>query len=455
MSIRLTLNVIVFAALRAAAAPALLRGVALGGGNVGTNGDASPATLAMLDVLVAIGAGACRTNLYPGAYLARGTDWDAPTPASLDGFMSAAAARGVAPALLFEYYDSYLNTTGFGSYAQWRGIGAAFAAYLMPGGVWATAHGAPAGFGVTTFSAINEPDGGAGFTTGAPGPVAYALALAGLAAGVQAACPACATGPGGFMSVNAHGDATLAGLGPHLAPLWNDGTLAFMDLHTYFDVQYAPMNGTHRASAQANYDAVRTANGVTADVAFHATEYNFKRRLVTEDAAAAGLLTAMWDALGVVTTAGAPAATLAFPWNLFNSNASDVDYGMAASVDPYVPTARGATVGLVLRLLAASGAPGGWAWAALDPRGTGVFALTPAPPAGACRRLVVWQDRAGWSTLQPTTAFNVTGVPPCAAVVDVYGWDGLRRSVPAGGGGAAVEVDGLAGDETYMFLAHE
>ena len=209
---------------------AVLANVLIGGGNVGTNGDASPPTLAMLNVLRGIGATACRTNLYPGSYIARGTVWSSPTPATLDAFMAAAMAAAVTPVLLFEYYAEYVNTTGFGTWDEWRGIGAAFAAYLMPGGGWASAHGAPSGFGVTTYAAINEPDGGAGFTRGSPGPLNYTLALSGLAAGVASACPACSTGPGGFMSVNAHGDATLAGLGLHLAPLWNNGTLRFIDL---------------------------------------------------------------------------------------------------------------------------------------------------------------------------------------------------------------------------------
>jgi hypothetical protein len=281
------------------------------------------------------------------------------------------------------------------------------------------------------------------------------------------------------MSVNAFGDATLRGLGTFLAPLWNNGTLDCIDLHTYYDVQYAPMAGTFAHSSQANYDAVIAANGITAPIGFHATEFNFKRRLVDEGAAAVGLLTGVWDQLGVSSSAkdapAAPVGGLAFPWNLFDLNASDVDYGLAVSDAPYIPTARGCAWGMVLGLLGSSGSPWGWAWSSADPRETGVYRLEPATSAAASalaavpeqplcnsapgitppRTLVAWQDRAAWSTLAGSSTFKLTGLPPGASVVDVYAWDGWRSSVVAPSGGGNVTVTGFPGNETYVFLAHE
>jgi hypothetical protein len=85
-----------------------------------------------------------------------------------------------------------------------------------------------------------------------------------------------------------------------------------------------------------------------------------------------------------------PVSSLVFPWNIFNLNSSDVDYGattlhlecsrtrncccfagMAVSDSPYVPTARGRTLALVLQLLNAMP----WVWVSADPWGTGMLPL--------------------------------------------------------------------------------
>ena len=187
----------------------------------------------------------------------------------------------------------------------------------------------PASFGITSFSAINEPDIGDGFVPGGnPGPDAYAYALAGLSIGVQV----CGTPsnrvvfPGGFASVNAYGDCTLRGLVPHLAPLWGNGSLDGIDLHTYYDVQYAPMEGTYAHSAQANYDCVVAAAGASSrPLSFATTEFNFKERLVDDAYAARGLLTGIWDQLGLSSLPSAnstipqtPQTMRAFVWNAFD-----------------------------------------------------------------------------------------------------------------------------------------
>lgn len=237
------------------ASVAIARPILLGGGNVGSNGDSEADVIAQLGLLAQVGAGSCRTNLYPSSFLPTtpggALNWSSPNPSVLDDFLGAALARNVTPMLLFEYYAQYLPSLGFGTGDEWAGIGAAFAAYAGPGGSWATAHGAPPGWGVSVFSAINEPDGGSGnlsFLPGGalPGPQAYAEALSGLSRGVKGVLGigGATVCPGGFMSMNAFGDATLRGLGPFLAPLWNSGILDCIDLHTYYDVQYAPMVST-------------------------------------------------------------------------------------------------------------------------------------------------------------------------------------------------------------------
>jgi hypothetical protein len=336
----------------------------------------------------------------------------------LDAVLAAGLQAGVAPVLLLEYYASFYPTMGLGTWAQWRNIGAAFAAYARPGGTWAQRVGAPAGFGITTYSAFNEPDGNPGFPKGPPGPTVYLQALSGLSAGVKLVDASLRVVPGGFMSANAFDDWTLAKLGPLLAPLWNNGTLDAIDLHTYFDVQYAPMAGTRVHSAQSNYDAIRAACGITASLGFHSTEFNFKRRLVNETQAAAGFLTAFWDSFGVVDGAGAPVTAFVMPWNLFNLNTSDTDYGMAVSDDPYVPTARGVTLAYATALLAACD----WEWAAADPRASGVYNLTASTCDGGRAggaSLWAWQALPGWTNAPDLTRILLGPLPPSVTQVDV------------------------------------
>lgn len=427
---------------------------------MGTNGGlVNNQTLAELDILQNIGATGCRTNLYPGAYLSNGNNWSQPTPESLDAFMSEAARRSILPVLLLEYYaPQYINSTdGFGSRAQWEGIGRAFAQHLRPGGTWARLNPwAPVGFGVTHYTAFNEPDGGTGFTTGSdPGPEAYAQALLGFSAGVKSVDASLYVAPGGFMAVNAHGDCTLNGLGKVLAPLWNNNHLDAVDLHTYFDVQYAPMNQTHRNSAAANFNCVLQANNVTAEgLRFASTEFNFKRRLVNETQAASGFLTSIWDNLGVTRdpsqmvasgTPLRPLTAMAFPWNIFNLASKDGNYGMAVSDTPYRPTDRGSTLALTLKLLNADE----WAWVFADPFHRGMYKLS-----SSTQSLLAWQKRDYWSNVSTDDSIQLEDLPSNAVTVDVYGWDGLRRSLAVPRGSTTVKVGGLQARETLMFHVH-
>ena len=89
-------------------------------------------------------------------------------------------------------------------------------------------------------------------------------------------------------------DYSLCGFGPLIAPLLQNGrpiessfcsqlmlapgTLDGLDLHTYYNVIYAPMSGTYSRSAQYNFQHVLEKNNVTRPVSFYSTEFNFNRR---------------------------------------------------------------------------------------------------------------------------------------------------------------------------------
>lgn len=391
--------------------------------------DGTTQDIAQFDALNTVGARMARFNLYPGSYYSGSS----PTPEVLDDQMLQAVQCGITPMILFEFYGSYGELP---DYTYWQSIGEAFAERFAPGGSFARANKLGQ-WGVSVYTAINEPD----IDNSIQKP-AYHDALEGLADGVHAVSPQLRVNPGGFASANAYSDFTLRGYGAAIADLYNSGKLDGIDLHTYYDVQYAPMAGTYAHSANSNFSQVKEASGISRDVNFYSTEYNFKQRLVTPDEAAQGFLTGIWDNVGVVKQDRfTPATQFAFPWNIFDTQAADPAYGLCEQLQPWVPAPRGATLRMVIRLTQKC------AMVEADPWQKGVYILE-----GMQRKIWVWQDRQAW-TDQPGSRFSVTGIPGWAKTLTVYGWDGPRQRIALSGGEQEAEVTGLPGEETYMFVA--
>ena len=404
-------------------------GSIIGAGNF-TNGDNSAATVSQFDALNTLGGKLARINLYPNYYY---NDSTSTVNTSIDGTMLTASQKGITPIVLFEYYHGYSNPIG--GYSKWFSIGQTYATRYSPGGTWGVANGVP-NFGVKVFTAFNEPD----HSNGIP-KASYTTALQGLADGVHSVNASLKVLPGGFMRANAASDYTLNGYGPAIAPLLNNGTLAGIDLHTYMDVQYAPMAGTYQFSAQKNFDMVKGASGINADIEFYATEFNFKKRLVTEQDAAKGFFTSIWDHIGVVKNDGSTQATeLAMPWNLFFTPAQDDQYGIAQQLSPWTGTSRGQTLQTVINKTA------GMTMVSSDPLLKGEYVLN-----GNHKKMWVWQNRSAW-TNQTGTSYTVNGIPTGVTAIEVYGWNGLRQTVTVSGQ-QSITVSSLPGDETYMFLA--
>ncbi|MCM3702102.1 hypothetical protein [Paenibacillus macerans] len=405
-------------------------GSMMGGGNFT---DGSTTQTKRFEGLNAIGAGMARVNVYPQYYYANG----APTPERLDKMMLQAYKYGITPMILFEYYGSYAdNGLPIGDYDKWYSIGQAFAERFRPNGTWAQKSGIQ-DWGVSIYTAINEPD-----VENAISKTDYHNALEGLADGVHSVDPSLKVNPGGFARANSHSDFTLRGYGPAIADLYNSGKLDGIDLHTYYDVQYAPIKGTYKHSAQNNFDSVKKASGITADIHFYSTEFNFKKRAITEEEAAKGFLTAIWDNLGVVKNDGqTPATQFAFPWCLFNSTTADGYYGLSLSADSWVPTARGKTLEYVIR------ATRGMSFASLDPKQSGEYVLS-----GNGKWMWVWQNLNYW-TDHSGGSFTIDGLPDGTYKLEVIGWDGVRETIPISGE-ASYTVSGLDVGETYMFVAY-
>lgn len=410
----------------------------IGGGNF-TNGEVKELDY-QVEVLNSVGANRCRISLYPDAYVLN-RNWDQPNPKPIDAVMLRLHAAGIRPMLLLEYYAHYQAERGLGTYEQWKGIGKTLAERYRPGGTWAKENNIADGFGIELYTAFNEPEPTEFRLGGKLGPKPYVDALRGLADGVHGVDARLKVAAGGFMAANAWKDWSLRGIAPALAAMLNDGTLAGIDLHTYYDVQWAPMEGGYQCSAQSNFDQVKLTSGITRDIEFFSTEFNYKNRLCKPEQAAAGLLTGIWDNLAVVGNDGRTLKTdLALAWNLFHEQSKDGEFGMALTASPYAPTLSAKVIKQVLGLTK------DMRIVAADPRRTGVIALR-----GGGKTMWVWQNRTGW-TDQPGQAIELCGVPAKTQEIEVYGWDGLRKKLAVKGGGA-VMIDGLEKEQTYMFLA--
>jgi hypothetical protein len=402
----------------------------IGGGNIVAHLTGAP-TAQLYAALHGVGATLGRMDSYGWRDLER-----RPIPKDFDAAMLESHRHGISPIILLEYEGSYQTLDPpqpIGSYADWFAAGQAFAKRFQPDGEWGRENGI-AGWGVTIYSAINEPDVQASIPRDA-----YRDALAGLADGVHSINAALRVVPGGFATCNSHGDTTLRGYGPALADLLNDGRLDGIDLHTYYHPRWYPLTRGREFSAQSCFDRIKDTLGIRRDINFYATEFNIARvEGWTDPKLAARLfLTAFWDQVGVVRSNRHSSATvLAFPWNLADTGRIEGPaYAMAQTENPWSPDPRAVVLRTVLRLA------GDMTFVALDPLGKGTYTLE--GPGG---RLIVWQNLPGW-TDKPGTIWEVNA-PSWARVAELWGWDGLRRTIPVQGGRAL--IGGLREGETVM-----
>jgi hypothetical protein len=400
----------------------------VGGGNLVTH--LAGKSTQLYQALHGVGARMGRMDSYGWRTLAR-----VPTPRDFDAAMGEAHQNGIQPIILLEYEGSYQTLDPpqpIGSYDDWFSAGQAMARRFRPGGEWGRENGIT-DWGATIFTAINEPDVQASIPR-----QAYHDALAGLADGVHSIDAGLRVVPGGFATCNSHGDATLRGYGPAIADLLEDGRLDGLDLHTYYNDRWYPMTRGRAFSVQTCFDRIKQAMGLKRDINFYATEFNVARAGAWEDPDVVGrlFLSAVWDHLAVVGSDGrSPVMVLAFPWNLGDTPRVDgPHYAMAVAENPWVPEIRSLVFKMILQLA------GDMRIESID-RPRGLYVL-----AGPDAELIVWQDMPGW-TDKPGRSVEVE-LPAWARRIEVWAWDGLRRSMPAKGG--RFVVDGLNENETYM-----
>lgn len=402
----------------------------IGGGNLVTHLAGKPAAKQLYEALHGVGVSMGRMNSYGWRTLDR-----LPTPRDFDDAMREAHKNGITPIILLEYDGSYqfLNPPQpIGSYNDWFAAGKAMAERFRPDGEWAKENGI-SGWGATIFTAVNEPDVLANIPRDA-----YHDALAGLADGVHSVDRALRVVPGGFATCNSAGDATLRGYGPAIADLLEDGRLDGIDLHTYYNDRWYPITRGREFSAQTCFDRVKQAMELKRDVNFYATEFNVARAGEWEDAKVLGrlFLSAFWDQVTVVGRDGhSPVVVLAFPWNLADTPRVDgPHYAMAVTENPWSPEIRGVVLQTILRLA------GDMRLVSIDKR-RGLYSLS-----GPDAELFVWQNLPGW-TDRPGRALELN-LPDWAHTIEIWGWEGLRRRMPATGG--AFAINDLNENETTM-----
>lgn len=395
-----------------------------------------------LAALNLVGAKMSRVNIYPSNYYVDSTGTT--MEKNLDAAILAHFRAKIRPIVLFEYYGFFSEPIG--DYNKWYKIGRAFAQRFGPGGTLGQENGFPPEWGVTVFEAINEPD----INSPAIPFAAYRNALKGLADGVHSINPTSKVIPAGFASPNAYLNYTANGYVPAIADLLNNGTLDGLDLHIYYNLPYFPIGMGHTFSAQHTFTQIKRASGITRDINYYTTEFNFaggfpqtndlynpSGSFTDENYAARMFLTALWDNIGVTRNNGTPATQLAFPWSLFP--VEDV-YTMSQQLSPFQPRARARTWQLVLELTR------GMSLISSDPDNTGVIVLS-----GGARKMWVFQNWPGWSSLAGTS-FVVNGIPQGARVLKVYDWSGNIRTLDCSGK-SSVTVTGLAPKNTVMFVA--
>ncbi|MEJ7644881.1 MAG: discoidin domain-containing protein [Chryseolinea sp.] len=398
-------------------------GSILGGGIGGTTPE--PALTENLDIMNFVGIGMTRINVYGWEYF----EGNVPSPARVDNVILRCYQKGIQPMFLFEYYQAY--NPAILTY-DWYNIGYAFAERFAPNSAWLLSQGIT-DWGVTIYSAINEPDI---FQGGGVIPLNdYATAMKNLADGVHASRGSLKVINGGFSKPNEQ-DGTAEGYGTVLAPLFNDGTLDGVDLHVY-NGDSAPM--TYNFSAQKIFENFKSSSGITRDINYYSTEYNTYHLTGNPHDPAVDILTATWNQLTIYGNNGVSSRKtgFAFPYT-FGQTYPTVAYGLALQLNPWIGDSRGQTIQNLLTLTKGMG---------FEFMDFGFYQLS-----GSGKYLWVLQNRTGWRVGSPSTSLTVSNIPAGATQLQIIYYDGVNQTIPLTGQ-TSYTLTGLRTEQTVMVVA--
>ncbi len=246
-----------------------------------------------------------------------------------------------------------------------------------------------------------------------------------------------------------------------LTPLFNDGTLQVLNLHSYHDSKAKPHFSNIDLSSDfapsKNFMRAKEVGGITKNIDFIAGEFNYRNWEGTDEDRSVGFLTAFWDQLSVVGNGGADDRVGLFsaPYTITGSHPQkQTSLADAYSFDSngnYVwqPNEKGQVLQETLTLTQ------GMDFIHTDPHDKGILILK-----GSDRKMWVWHNRDDFSSLSNDSVVRISGIPSDATGLAVYRSDSTAEQPYA-----MIELDGqtsvsfnpadiLPKGQTYMLMAN-
>ncbi|MEM8736891.1 MAG: hypothetical protein AAGG38_00205 [Planctomycetota bacterium] len=365
----------------------------------------------------------------------------------MDGYVRECYRRDITPVFLGNINDSGPSV----GYGKWKTFGQTVASRYRPGSNWNINNGHGKDWGIRYYMAVNEPRSSwipDNFT-----PQQYKVAVEGFADGVRAADSTLLVGPGGFteISLRYNNNEFI----PTLTPLFQDGTLDFVMIHRYWGG--VPIDD-YTWSLQNQFEQIKDQYNIPESVKFATDEFNTRGNdangNLAQERIAKDYLTAAWDALGVIDDAGQPCSEFVLTYNVGMLQSEERDHGLWLNYNPITFNRRGKVFQMLAHLTK------GLEFIYNDPKGTGQYRLT-----GNGKTMWVWQNRVGWSSLSPSTSYQIKNIPAGTTEIKVYRYNSWKQS----GGSAGSEVPfktisisgqktrtigGLPNNETLMFIGN-
>ena len=308
---------------------------------------------------------------------------------------------------------------------------------------------------VEAYGIINEPD----HVVSGNSPQEVAFALEKFADGVH--------------SVNADYVVTSPGLGgtpmsiertndflEAIGPLFNDGTLQVLNLHSYHDIKpkphYSNIDLSSDFAPSNNFVRAKEVAGITENIDFIAGEFNYRNWNGTDEDRGVGFLTTFWDQLSVVGNGGTDDRVGLFsaPYTITGSGVRQTSMADSYSFESdgsydWQPNEKGQVLKETLTLTQ------GMEFIHTDPQDKGILILK-----GNDRKMWVWHNRENFSSLHDDSVVRISGIPSDATGLAVYRWDSTADEPYA-----LIELDGqtsvsfnpddiLPLGQTYMLMAN-
>lgn len=203
-----------------------------------------------------------------------------------------------------------------------------------------------------------------------------------------------------------------------LAPLFNDGTLFALNLHSYMnhkDIVGNLIRTPNRNFAQRKYE-----NGITANIHYCSAEWNMRGRSLTTEERCRRLFTLIWDQVGVVGARGNNDHRVLFAaiYQLWGAD-PDRSYVLALNRPgygkPWQPKPRGTVLKMILDQTA------GTSFTDISPQEHGRYELEDP----GRKKIWVVQNRSGWRAEGATDTIILDTIPDYATHLETWYWDGM------------------------------